>query len=174
MKDVFGDGFGNSLLQGIDEIQLPAAVGWWPQTLGWQLLALAAALYLGYRLYRGAQRWWFNRYRRSALAQLTQLEQRADGDYHDVLSALPALLKATALHAYPRHEIAALSGVHWLAFLDQHYSGPSFRQGVGRQLLNIAYQPDCRWQLSPQEARHLIHMCRRWLGKHRVAKPGAP
>ena len=174
MNDLFGDSFGNPMLRGIEEIQLPEAIPWWPQTLGWKLLASAAILYLGYRLTRGAQRWWLNRYRRSALAQLAQLEQCSGGDYGEVLFALPALLKATALHAYPRDEVAALSGEHWLAFLDQHYSGPSFRRGVGRQLLTIAYQPDSRWQLSPLEAQQLIHMCRRWLGKHRIASAEAP
>jgi hypothetical protein len=172
MSDLFGDTFGNYMLHGIEEIQLPEPISWWPQTLGWKLLALAAALWACYELYRAALRWWHNRYRRTALAELAQLEQRAGGQYQQVLTALPELLKATALQVYPRDQIAALSGDHWLAFLDQHYNGPSFREGVGRQLLAVAYQSDDDWQLSSQDAQQLIQMCRRWIGKHRAPRSG--
>ena len=174
MSDLFGDTFGNYMLHGIEEIQLPEPVSWWPQTLGWKLLALAAAAWACYEIYRAAQRWRRNRYRRYALAELAQLEQRAGGRYQQVLAALPELLKATALHAYPRDQIAALSGDHWLAFLDQHYNGPSFSSGVGRQLLSVAYQNQDDCQLSLAEARQLIQMSRRWIGKHQAPESGTP
>ena len=168
MSDLFGDTFGNYMLHGIDEIQIPEPVSWWPQTIGWKVLALALMLWLLYRLYRLAQRWWINRYRRAALAQLDALEMQADGRYQQVLANLPELLKATALQAYPRTEIAALSGEQWLAFLDSHYDGPAFSDTPGRQLLTVAYQEPSRWQLSAEDANQLITMSRRWIQRHRM------
>jgi hypothetical protein len=168
MTALFGDTFGNYLLHGIEEIHLPEPVAWWPQTPGWIILAGLFLLWCLFRLYLAARIWWHNRYRRAALAQLDKLEQRAAGQYQLVLPALPPLLKATALQAFPRADVAALSGEPWLAFLDRHYDGASFRQGSGRQLLSIAYRPEADWQLSAGEAQQLIAMCRHWLGQHRL------
>ena len=168
MSDLFGDTFGNYMLHGIDEIHVPEPVSWWPQTTGWKVLALALLIWLLYRLYLLASRWWKNRYRRAALARLDALQLQANGHYQQVLASLPELLKATALHAYPRAEIAALSGKAWLEFLDSHYEGPPFCDEPGRKLLAVAYQEQSRWQLSAEDASQLITMSRRWLEQHRV------
>jgi hypothetical protein len=167
MSDLFSDTFGNYMLHGIDEIHVPEPVSWWPQTIGWKVLALVLALWLLYRLYLLASRWWKNRYRRVALARLDALQSRANGQYQQVLASLPELLKATALQAYPRTEIASLSGREWLAFLDAHYDGPEFSGKPGRQLLAVAYQDQSNWQLSAEDANRLIAMVRRWLRQHR-------
>ncbi len=167
MSDLFGDTFGNYMLHGIDEIHVPEPVPWWPQTIGWKVLALALVLWLLYRLYLLASRWWKNRYRRAALARLDALQSRANGQYQQVLAGLPELLKATALQAYPRTEVASLSGREWLAFLDAHYDGPAFSDEPGRQLLAVAYQDQSTWQLSAEDASRLIAMVRRWLRQHR-------
>lgn len=165
--------FGNYLIRGIEEVELPEPVSWMPQTIGWKVLALLVLLFALYKLYGVAKKWWRNRYRRSALQKLKDLETESGGEYLQVVAELPNLLKATALHAYPRAEVAALSGERWLAFLDAHYSGPSFRAGVGQQLLAVAYQPAAHWHLEPADARTLIAMCRHWLRKHKINAPQA-
>ncbi|MGI9285257.1 MAG: DUF4381 domain-containing protein [Pseudomonadales bacterium] len=171
MSELIGDTFGNYLIRGIEEIALPEPVSWFPQTIGWKILALLALLFAAYKSYHAAKRWWRNRYRRSALLKLKVLEEEADGDYSKVAAELPSLLKAAALHAYPRAQVAALSGESWLEFLDAHYSGPSFRSGTGQHLLTIAYQSRAQWHLEPADARTLITMCRRWLRQHKASTP---
>lgn len=166
MKKLSEDNFGNYLIRDIAEIELPESVSWLPQTLGWKILALLILLLAVFHAYRAANRWWRNRYRRSALQRLKAIERGAQGDNERVVVHLPKLLKATALHAYPRVDVAALSGDDWLAFLDAHYSGPPFRAAPGRQLLAVAYQSPAQWQLQPEEAETLISMCRRWLSQH--------
>lgn len=173
MSELIGDTFGNYLIRGIEEIALPEPVSWLPQTIGWKFLALLLFLFAVYKFYHATKHWWRNRYRRSALQRLKELEQKAHGDYSQVAAELPGLLKATALHAYPRAEVACLSGERWLAFLDTHYSGPSFRSGTGRQLLAIAYQSPTQWQLEPAQARALVDMCRQWLHRHKVTRSQA-
>ncbi len=168
MSKLSGDNFGNYLIRGIAEIEPPEPVSWLPQTLGWKILALLGVLFALYQAYHAANRWWRNRYRRSALQRLKAIELAAEGDYTRVVVELPWLLKAAALHAYPRANVAALSGDNWLAFLDAHYNGPSFRAATGRQLLAVAYQSPAKWQLKPTQAETLISMCRRWLCQHKV------
>lgn len=173
------DTFGNYLIHGIDEIIVPEAISWWPSAPGWQMLGILVLLWLLVLVVRLIKYEWRNRYRRQVLKQLDQLQQNADNSFYPVVKQLPYYLKVTALQAYPRHEIASLSGNEWLNFLDAHYSGPAFSKGVagndsatndmGQKLLMIAYLPQAQWQLSDNECKTLIQMSRRWIKKHKEA-----
>ena len=161
--------FGNYLVHGIDEILLPEVVPWWPSAPGWKVLGL---IFLTWLLLRGIQltrRWWRNRYRREALRRVKQLQQQAGGNALDVVAFLPYYIKVTALQAYPRAEVASLSGESWLAFLDAHYSGPPFTEGTGRKLLAVSYLPREQWQLNDSESDRLIQMVRQWIVTHHEA-----
>lgn len=163
------DTFGNYLIHGIDEIILPDAVSWWPSASGWQVLSIIALAWLVVQATRWIKRWWRNRYRREALRQLEQVQHQAGNSLQDVVSLLPYYLKVTALQAYPRQVVASLSGDDWLRFLDAHYSGPSFSEGIGKKLLSVAYLPHEQWQLNDKQSHTLINMSRRWIAKHREA-----
>ena len=52
---------------------------------------------------------------------------------------LPALVKRVALQAWPREQVASLTGADWLAFLDESYGGDGFANGPGRCLSDLAY-----------------------------------
>ncbi len=160
------DTFGNYLVHGIDEIMLPEVIPWWPSAPGWKLLGLILLAWLTLRLVRLARRWWRNRYRREALWQIQQLQQRADSNTLEVVASLPYYIKVTALQAYPRAEVASLSGENWLSFLDAHYCGPSFVEGTGRKLLAVSYLPREQWQLDDNESGRLVQMVRQWIAKH--------
>jgi hypothetical protein len=161
--------FGNYLIHGIDEIMLPETIPWWPSAPGWKVLGLILLAWLLLRAIRLTRRWWRNRYRREALRQLQQLQQQAGSKALDVVAYLPYYIKVTALQAYPRTEVASLSGENWLAFLDAHYSGPPFAEGTGRKLLAVSYLPRQQWQLDDNESGRLIQMVQQWIAKHREA-----
>ena len=163
------DSFGNYLIHGIDEIILPDAVSWWPTAPGWKVLAIIIVILLLFICVRWMKRWWRNRYRREALRQLMQVQQHAGKQLQEVVAVLPYYLKVTALQAYPRQDVASLSGEHWLAFLDKQYSGAVFSDGIGRKLLAVAYLPQEQWQLSERDSEALISMSRLWISKHREA-----
>jgi hypothetical protein len=160
------DIFGNYLIHGIDEIIVPDAVSWWPSAPGWSVLCILILLWLLALIVRWLKYQWRNRYRAQALRQLEQVQKEAGNNLQPVLALLPYCIKVTALQAYPRQNVASLSGHAWLAFLDAHYSGPSFSTGVGEKLLSIAYLPEEDWQLDEKESRALIKMSRRWIKKH--------
>jgi len=163
------DTFGNYLIHGIDEIILPSNISWWPSAPVWQVLGVIVSLLMVVQVGRLAKHWWQNRYRREALRQLTSIQQQENTRLQDVIALLPYYLKVTALQAYPRKDVASLSGGSWLKFLDDHYPGPVFSSGIGQKLLAIAYLPPERWQLDDQESRTLLKMSRHWIAKHREA-----
>lgn len=144
------------------DIPLPAPVSLWPQT--WEsriaLLVLAAGMIAG--TWWLVHRWRANRYRRAALAELRRIATSQDSPA-DTAAALAALVRRTALGAFPRREVASLSGPAWLAFLDRSYGGTGFSRGAGQSLEAAAYQPTP--PAAPQE-RALIALVRQWVEAH--------
>lgn len=109
-------------LAGLHPLREPAAISWWPPAVGWWLLLALAVVCLAALALVLIRRHRANRYRRQALARLEQLHNRylADGDAARFAAHTNALLKAVALAAYPRREVAASSGRQWLDFLQRH------------------------------------------------------
>lgn len=166
-KKTFEDTFGNYMLHGFEEIYLPDAIAWWPHTIGWQILLAGMLLWISRIVYKNAKGWRRNRYRRLALKHLNAV-QAASAVQQRALTQLPELLKATALQAYPRDEVAQLSGSAWLELLDDKCSGSAFDSDLGQHLLTLAYQPEHCWQIDKANAHKLIEMCRRWIKCHKA------
>lgn len=147
---------GLSLVELIDllqEVPEPPEVPLTPQTPGWIVLGLLVAA-LAFFLVRWLwQRWRNNAYRREAIRALQQTPDDA--------AAIAAILRRTALAAYPRAEIAALSGDRWLAFLDKTYPGAAFGDGPGHV---IALAPYRAQPASPE----LRRAATTWIRKHKV------
>ncbi|WP_424931955.1 DUF4381 domain-containing protein [Amaricoccus macauensis] len=98
-----------SLIEQLQQPPEPPPVSMMPQTWGWAVLAallLVAALWAAWR---GWQRWHRNAYRRAALRELA-----AAGDDP---KAIATILRRAALAAWPRENVASLTGEAWLAFL---------------------------------------------------------
>ncbi|MEH6910770.1 MAG: DUF4381 domain-containing protein [Oceanicoccus sp.] len=134
-----GSGWGNYALNGLVEIQLPEAVSMWPQTPGWWLLLAGLLLWGMVRAYKSVKSYWRNRYRRVALARLQQLRHQFSSGDMTGLSSVPELLKATALQAYPRANVASLYGRDWELFLDMNCSGHIFSQQLSGVLAELSY-----------------------------------
>ncbi len=156
-------------LQGLHEIRLPEPVSWLPQTVGWYALlglVLLALVWWGYARWR---QFTANRYRRLALAELTRLagELERPGQRAQVLCRVPGLLKRTALSAFPRTQVASLTGEKWLAFLDRTMRGKEFAEGPGRLLRELAYMPSSHVEKLPKERiAELLGLARRWIERH--------
>ena len=161
------DTFGNYLIHGIDEIIVPDAIPWWPSAPAWKVLGVIMVLLLIAQTIRWAKHWWRNRYRREVLRQLEQLQHQAGTRLQDVVAMLPYYIKVTALQAYPREDVASLSGPDWLSFLDANYSGPAFSADTGKKLLSVSYLPREQWQMDDTESQKLIEMSRQWIARHR-------
>ena len=140
------------LLERLEPVPEPAAVPLWPQTVAWLwigLLLLSVVLWLGRRWQRHRHA---NAYRRAALGAIA-----AAGDDP---AALAAILRRTALVAFPRREVAGLYGDAWLAFLDRAYGGAEFTRGPGRVLATAPWAPGT-------DAAGLAPLVATWVRRHR-------
>lgn len=156
-------------LEKLHEIVLPMPVTWMPRTAGWYvilgLVLVAAAWWCSIRV----RRYMGNRYRRLALEGLSAIERdlARPGKRARALAEIPALLKRTALSAFPRAEVAELSGEGWLVFLDRTMGAKGFTEGEGRVLSELAYAPSSRLERLPdQTIAGLLHLARRWIENH--------
>jgi hypothetical protein len=156
-------------LSGLHDIVVPEPVSYLPQTIGWGIVLLALiglGVWLGV-LARRRQR--TRRYRELALRDLEALRRQYQGGARqEVFSALPELVKRTALVAFPRPDVASLTGKEWLEFLNRSYDGAGFTDGPGRWLPSLAYA--CRaGQPVPDEEEmgSLVSLVQTWIRDHR-------
>lgn len=155
-------------LQNLNDIILPAAVPWWPPAPGWYVLASVLGVLLAFL----AIRWWNtrsqNRYRREALKELALMRQ---GNSGDSLQQLPDLIKRAALAAWPRGQVASLTGTAWHRFLDESAGGDAFAAGAGATLDWLAYRTKTTGTPSSGEMVRVLDAAEFWLKNH-VARQG--
>lgn len=154
--------FGNNALRGMVEIAAPEPISWMPQTGGWLVVALAVAVLLSVKLVRAARHWHGNRYRREAIKRLRALAGRAEPAAF--LTELNALLKLTAIAAFSRERVAALSGESWPAFLNAHCAPAPFASRHQDLLATGTY---AYVTLDDQEQRELLSAAQHWIEQHR-------
>ena len=144
------------------DIVVPAPALWWPPAPGWLWLLgalVVIALALGLRAFA---RWQQNRYRREALSALAAL-QAAATDVTVLLRGMAEILKRTALTAYPRIEVAALTGPAWFEFLDRT-GDTRFSNGLGNSLEQATYLG--RADGTDIDVRALADEVRTWIRRH--------
>ena len=145
------------LLDLLEPVPEPVPPSLWPETVGWLWLGVALILLLAWLAYRWHRAYRANAYRRAALDAIAAAA--------DDPAALAAIVRRTALAAYPRTELAQLHGESWLAFLDRSYGGTGFTAGPGRAIATAPYQP------SPT-APELGAVVAEWVRRHSTATVG--
>ena len=126
------------LIGQLDDFAEPPPVSLFPATWPWAALAalLMALLATGLRAFLRHRR--ATAYRRAALAELRTLAPAIAAARPDARARLQALLRRTALAAFPRPEVATLTGAAWAAFLDE--TGGRFGP-LGPALAEAPYRP---------------------------------
>ena len=145
-------------LQNLHDIVVPQPVPFWPPAPGWYVV-LGLALLLVLRLViRSVVRFRRNAYRRAALAELNTLP-----DSSAVAQQVAALLKRTALAAFPREQVASLTGSSWLDWLTET-SGMQVPAAVRSVLTDGIYG-----RASQQDLKDLREFAAEWIRRHRSA-----
>jgi len=147
-------------LSNLRDIVQPAPVSFWPPAPGWWIVAIAILAGLALLLARQIVRHRHDAYRRQALRELAALPAPLDGAGAQALSAI---LKRTALVAFPRGDVAALTGVAWLRFLDQTGRMQVFETGPARSLPQIALGAP-----PPGDDSDIRRAARDWIRRHRA------
>lgn len=148
-------------LSNLRDILVPPPIPWWPPAPGWWILAaalLGALAILVAAMLRNYRR---NAYRRAALGELAAL---APADDPARIRAVSAVLKRAALVAYPRADVASLTGSAWLAFLDRTAGTDSFTRGPAAALESTAYGAPAG------DAAAILAAARRWVKRHRAVE----
>lgn len=151
-------------LQNLNDIVLPGPVPWWPPAPGWYLLGAVSAMAIAFLLFRWISHRRRNRYRYRALEELASIRQ--DGSA-DALQLVPALLKRTALAAWPREQVASLSGADWHRFLDASARTERFCSGAGAALDGLAYTGASPETAARPECAQVLDAAEYWLKNHK-------
>ncbi|MRG65967.1 DUF4381 family protein [Rhizobium pusense] len=158
-------------LRTMHDIVVPPAVSWLPQTWGWAAILTILLLFLCSWAVFAARRYRHNAYRRQALHELETAalaardETRRDG----ALLLLASLLKRTALAAWPRDRVAALSRDAFVGFLNDSAKGPQ-----ANHLANLLN--DAEYRNAPSQAAassgdcgRVFEEARGWIERHHVS-----
>ncbi len=160
-----------TLLEMLRDIQLPAAVSWWPPAPGWWWLSgIALLAYFAWRYE------WYARWRRPARASAAPAADTAafeelararaafadDGDVCALVAALSVLLRRVAMGFVSRDEAAALTGEPWLEWLDAQVGGEAFSSGPGRALADAPYRAPAS-VASEVDGDALLRVCEEWV-----------
>ena len=155
-------------LQNLNDIVLPATIGWWPLATGWYVLIGFLLISLAWFSYRLLRRWIKNSYRRAALHELQLLEERIQQpEVRDAsLRQIPVLLKRTALSVYPRKQVASLTGKDWFYFLNSTVKNPLFTESSASTLNMVTYSTGGLSTVDAQATTALLDASRSWLKHH--------
>lgn len=155
------------------DIVQPAAISPWPPAAGFWLLLALLLVWLAALAFTAWQRHRRNRYRRLANAQLRTLQSQLEHGEPpaSVIAAIGELLKRTALVAYPRQQVASLSGDAWLQFLNHSAATDAFNNDAAQLLSRSAYQ-STQAPPSSSQTRAILAAARHWIGHHQPQQSG--
>lgn len=145
------------LLDRLHGLVMPEPVSWLPATPGWWVLMawlLAGSLLsaIRYRQYRQ-----MNRYRQDALRALQAIDPQTSPTAAEQIAAI---LKRTALSAFPRERVASLHGADWADFLNETSGNDPVVRSAAADIARAAYDPSV-------EPAVLLPAAERWIRKHR-------
>ena len=163
------------------DIHLPEPISLWPSTIAWWILAGLFLVIVGYSIFLYTQRINKYTYRNEALQHLKAIETQyvSNADYHQLVNDLSELMRRICLSLFPRKEVAGLTGLKWLKFLDDKGHTHQFCSGNGADLIEYRYSPlnkpfnntlnkpfnnkrGSEHKESP-DAANLIDICRKWI-----------
>jgi Ca-activated chloride channel family protein len=150
---------------GLIDMPLPQEVSLWPETWASRIAVVVLLVTAVVAIWRFISYRRVNRYRREALAELTRITSAPDTAPGELAAQLSLLVRRTALAAFPREQIAPLSGAAWLAFLYRSSGGTEFSRGPGRWLASAPY---AKTGTNDSQRPELIELTRRWIRGHHV------
>lgn len=151
-------------LENLRELAVPTPVAFWPPAPGaWIVLAGLAAILA---LFLWDMRRWHraNAYRRAALAELDAIAASPPPNARAV-ERISEVMKRAALVAFPREQVARLSGAKWADFLAGSGRGRLDAPAM-RRLLGEVYDAQGP---AAADVRRLIEQARIWVAHHRPA-----
>lgn len=148
----------------LEDIITPDTVSAWPPALGWWivlLLVMGLFIFTFFYYQRYQQKWG---YRKEALRLLDNImdEWKTKKLSNEIVTQeLLALLKRTAITAYPTNKIEKAYGEQWLNILKTQAPSLAMDKSIDELILSSQYQKDDR--IKPQI---LVQFCQNWIRQH--------
>jgi hypothetical protein len=139
------------LIDGLVEPAPPEAVPLTPQTWGWAVLGVMAVAAAGWLIWRRLAVHRSNAYRRAALGELASAATATE---------VAEILRRTALAAYPRADVASLTGTAWVAFLERS-GAEDWPSDAARQICEAPWRDE-----TAPPAPALRTAAERWTRRH--------
>ncbi len=147
------------ILSELHDVTLPPSVSWYPQTIGWKILAVVALLAGLYLVYRWLRKWWINRYRAEALDAVAQLDPNDSSMPQTLFSILKTVLIHIDSHNAKLFDEAFLSKLGELN--PQKYA---FRDETSQSWLKSIVNPNI--ELTSEQRVSLINKANDWINEH--------
>lgn len=150
----------------MSEVTIPDHVSWFPQTIGWKIVAVLLIITIIYYVTQWIKWWWCNRYRREAMALIETMQASINSKDAPLSPHLDvfAVMKAVLIYLNPQK--ANTFGDKFLNDLDDYLSPRKkiFNAALGQKWMRSLVQTES--QLSEQELSLLITLCQQWLVEH--------
>lgn len=152
------------------DIHLPGEIPWWPPAPGWWILAslIITAMVGGWLLYQRHRQFKLSATRLARVelqAIISQYESAKDPV--ELLRELSVLLRRLSISLFPRTEVASLTGLAWLEFLDHQTPHKHFTSASGRLLTEAPY----RREVTADEAELVLKFSQDWISTVAAGKP---
>ena len=156
----------NYMLRNMSEVTIPDHVSWFPQTIGWKVVAAILIVVALYYVIQSIRLWWNNRYRREAMALMTVMQASINSTSMPLSLPLDVfeVMKAVLIYLNPQKNNTF--GDQFLNDLDEYRSPQTtlFNDDLGQKWMRSLVQKQCL--LSKQELSALMTLCQQWLVEH--------
>jgi len=131
----------------------PEPVAFTFDPIGWKILAVLIVALILIIFFLWLRRYRHNKYRRTALAHLSKI------DDPQLLPEIFVLLKSTAIQTFGREKVGSLFGESWLHFLDQTAKSSKFKtfsQIIFKSIYSEKHPPISEFQKIKSQASNWI------------------
>lgn len=156
----------NYMLRNMSEVTIPDHVSWFPQTIGWKVVAAILIVVSLYYVIQSIRLWWNNRYRREAMALMTVMQASINSTSMPLSLPLDIFEVMKAVLVYLNPQKANAFGEKFLTDLDDYRSlkNAVFNDALGQKWMRSLVQK--QHSLSKQELSALMTLCQQWLVEH--------
>ena len=154
-------------LNDLRDIAMPEPVSFWPPAMGFWIIAGLGAVVLIHIILRKYKTRHASAYRRAGLLLLKEVgENFSDETAETIAGNISLILKRVALVAFPREQVASLTGDAWLSFLNESYGGKEFFDHPGVLLKDAASRPSGENIINRNDSEKLLLLAREWVMQH--------
>jgi hypothetical protein len=150
------------MLRKMSEVTVPDHVSWFPQTIGWKIVAIILFVFSVYCIVAWIKKWWANRYRREASCLLNLISSSVNNP--SLSYEIFEVMKAVLTHISAKN--ATLFKDDFLIALDSYSldGTGNFNNELGQQWMRSLVQQ--QYALSEKQLTDLTMLCQQWLSNH--------